>query len=170
MSNSTYVTVKGKAYWAKVFPENKDATGWDNELTATGGQYVINLDLDTDSVLELTKLGSQTVDYPKEMQDEEGKDITTYKFKRLHEKYDKRGNLLEWASGAPKVKKADGTPWDIEEDSWIGNGSTVELRVCVYKAGKVVGTRLEEVKVIDHVPAPVKETDWAGLPTPREVA
>lgn len=154
---STFVSIKGKAMWAQVFPENKDATGWENELASTGGQYCVWMDLDEDSKVELGRLGSQALDYPREMEDNHGDPVTVYRFKRFHEKYDRSGNLLEWASGAPKVKKADGTAWNVEEDGFIGNGSELELRVCVYKAGRVIGTRLEEIKVLDLVEPPVVE-------------
>lgn len=157
MSNSTYLTVRGTAYWAKVFPENKDATGFDDELKESGGQYTIMVDLDSDSLMELTKASSQVPDYPRVIKDEDGNDITAYRFKRLHEKRDRSGKLLEWASGNPAVVDAAGKIWDLEELGLIGNGSEVELRVCVYKAGRVVGTRLEEVKVVNHVPAPERE-------------
>ncbi len=156
MSNSTYLTLTGKGYWCRVFPENKDATGFDDALKDTGGQYVLQMTLDSEGLRQLTEANSQTVDYPKVMQDDDGNDITTYKFKRQHEKYSKAGALLDWASGAPKVTNDDGQPWDVEEDGFLGNGTELEIRVCVYKAGPVVGTRLESIKVLDLVAPPVQ--------------
>lgn len=149
--------ITGTAYWARVFEENKDATGYNDELKDTGGQYTVNMVLENDEIQKLVKANSQTTDYPKTITDSEGNEVEAYRFKRQHEKYDRKGNLLEWASGAPEVVGSDGTPWDIEEDGGIGNGSTLELTVAVYKAGPVYGTRLEKVKVVDFVPVPEVE-------------
>ena len=59
------------------------------------------------------------------------------------------------------VTHADGTPWDLDVDGLIGNGSTVEILATVYdipKYGKV-GTRLDVVKVLDHVSSPVDDVE-----------
>lgn len=150
------IKVKGKAFWAKVFEENRDMEGWDGTAKEWNGQYLINVALDSDSVMELTAAGSQAVDYPKELTDDNGNSYTCYKFKRRHEHRNRKGELMEWASGAPKVLKEDGSPWDIENDGTIGNLSTVELTVAVYDAGRNKGTRLESVRVLDYVAPPVK--------------
>ena len=157
MSNSKQITLKGKAYWLRVFPENKDATGYDNMLADQGGQYTLDLDLDDDSLNELMSSGSQAPSYPKEGKDNDDKDITVYRFKRLHEKRGKGGELLDWASGAPKVTDDTGAVWHVEDKGFLGNGTEVEVVVTVYKAGKMIGTRLESVKVIDLVAPPEQE-------------
>ena len=59
----------------------------------------------------------------------------------------------DWDSGAPIVQKSDGSTWDISSDGTIGNGSTVEVELSVYDTSRpnIVGTRLDKVKVVDHV-------------------
>ena len=54
--------------------------------------------------------------------------------------------------GAPIVVKADGSPWDYDEDGPIGNGSLVEVILSVYDTSRksIVGTRLDKVKVLEH--------------------
>ncbi len=151
---SKFITLTGTAYWARVFPENKDKTGYDNELTDIGGQYVVNMILEDDQLDKLVQSNSLVPSFPSSVKDEDGNDVTAYRFKRLHEKYSRAGELLEWASGAPEIVDEDGNKWDLEERGLIGNGSTVEVTLCVYQAGKTYGTRLEKLKVVDHVKAP----------------
>ena len=151
---SNFINITGNCMWARVFPDNKDLTGWEDAVKDLGGQYTVELECDEDSVEALTRLGSQAVDYQKTKPNQDGEEKTFMRFKRVHEKYDRKGNLLEWASGAPKVVGPDGKPWNVEEDGFIGNGSKLQLRVCVYTAGRAVGTRLEEVKVLDYVAPP----------------
>lgn len=153
---STYLNLKGLGFWVRVFPENRDVEGYDGELKSTGGQYVLQFAPDADSMQALVKSGSQSPDYAKTHVDDEGNSHETVKLKRQHEKYSRKGELLEWASGAPDVYTNDGRHWDVEEDGFIGNGSELECRVCVYTAGKTVGTRLESVKVLTLVEPPMK--------------
>lgn len=58
-----------------------------------------------------------------------------------------------YGGGAPKVVKADGSTWDFDEDGYIGNGSVVEVILSVYDTSRksIVGTRLDKVKVLEHV-------------------
>jgi hypothetical protein len=136
--------------WAKVFEDNRDMIG---PVMSDGrphnpdirekmeGQYTIEMLLDDDQLEELKASGSQAADYAKP---EDGKHLV--RFKRPHKKYNRKGELLEWACGAPEVS------WDFEEDGPIGNGSTVTVTVVVYQAGPMVGTRLKSVDVVEHVP------------------
>jgi hypothetical protein len=59
----------------------------------------------------------------------------------------------DWDSGVPTVVKSDNTPWDVEVDGLIGNGSEVAVSLSVYDTSRksIVGTRLDRVKVIKHV-------------------
>jgi hypothetical protein len=153
MSNSQTLIIEGEAYWSKVFPTYKDKDGYDNELTASGGQYTINLDLDADNLMKLVDANSQVPDYPRDA-NINGSDKTLYRFRRYHEKRNRAGELLEWASGAPRVVDGNGDTWDLDSFGLIPNGSKVQLEVVVYKAGKVYGTRLEQVKVIEMASLP----------------
>jgi len=151
---SNFIKITGNAMWARVFPDNRDLTGWEDAVKDLGGQYTVEMDLDGDSIEALTRLKSQAVDYQKTKPNQDGEEKTFMKFKRVHEKYDRKGNLLEWASGAPEVVDEHGINWDVEKDGFIGNGSKLELTVCVYTAGKAVGTRLEKVRVLEYVAPP----------------
>lgn len=155
MANSTTFTLTGTAYWAQLFPENVD-WGYEDEHKDTGGVYTVKLVLDEEAKDKLRESNSQAYDYPKRIKDTEGNEIEVYQFKRFHEKRDRAGKILEFASGQPKVVHADDTPWDVEDDGFIGNGSELEVTLTVYKAGRVYGTRLEKVKVLDYVAPPVK--------------
>lgn len=59
----------------------------------------------------------------------------------------------DWDSGAPEVYRADGNPWDEAVDGKIGNGSYGRVLVIVTPLPDqgVVSTRLEKIKVLDHV-------------------
>ena len=145
-----YLNLKGKAMWARIFEDNRDMNGWEGNARETDGQYTMNLLLDDEGLYELQRSGSQAADFAKATDD----GLHSVKFKRPHVKTNKSGDILEWAGGPPKVVHADGkTKWDFEEDGAIGNGSEVEVRINVYKAGRV-GTRLEAIRIIDLVEAP----------------
>ena len=151
-----YIKVRGKAFWAQVFEQNRDMEGWDGTAKEWNGQYLINVALEGDSLMDLTASGSQAVDHMKEVVGEDGTVYKVVRFKRRHEHRNRKGELMEWASGAPKVVKDDGSPWVLEDDGLIGNTSDVECTVAVYDAGKNKGTRLQEVRILNHVPAPEK--------------
>ena len=59
----------------------------------------------------------------------------------------------DWECGPPIVLKNDDSVWNYDEDGPIGNGSTVQVHLSVYDIPKYqnVGTRLEKVKVLEHV-------------------
>jgi len=71
-----------------------------------------------------------------------------YRFRRYSEKTWPSGETTKF--GPPKIKNKDGTPYEGTKYS-IGNGSTVELNVAVFPAGKFKGHRLEEVRVLDLI-------------------
>lgn len=135
------VKLKGLGYWAKVFPQNRDLTGYDNTLVDVGGQTTIDVDLDDMEMAKLNKSGSMLRGTPSK--DNEG--LTRVKFKRKWEE--------NYGGGAPRVIKPDGTEWDYDMDGVIGNGSTVEVILSVYDTSRknIVGTRLERVNVVTHV-------------------
>lgn len=135
------VKLKGIAYWAKVFPENRDLTGFEDSLVDVGGQTTIDIDLDPMEMAKLQKSKSMKKGSPSP--DNEG--LTRVKFTRKWQE--------QYGGGAPIVKKADGTLWDFDVDGYIGNGSAVEIVLSVYDTSRknIVGTRLDKVKVIDLV-------------------
>jgi hypothetical protein len=155
------VKLTGLAYWGKVFEDNRDLTGFENALKDAGGQCTIDVDLDEESMAKLAK--SKSMLKGKDSPDNEG--LTRVRFKRKWEE--------AYAGGAPKVVKADGTVWDYDEDGSIGNGSTVEVILNVYDTSRknIIGTRLEKVKVTNHVEYnPDEDEEEDEAPTPPKTA
>jgi hypothetical protein len=134
------VKLTGYAYWAKVFEDNRDKTGFENALVEIGGQTSIDVDLDNESMEKLKKSKSMKRGSPSN--DNDG--MTRVRFTRKWTE--------EYGGGEPTVVKADGTKWDYDEDGPIGNGSTVEVVLSVYDTSRkaIVGTRLDKVKVLEH--------------------
>jgi hypothetical protein len=48
------ITVTGIAQWAKVFENNRDLTGYDNQWAATEGRTTIEMVLDDDNAKRVT--------------------------------------------------------------------------------------------------------------------
>ena len=130
--------VYGKSMWARCFESNRDMEGFEGGAKATDGQYQIGVILDKTNRLILKASGSAA--QIKFDDDGNAKPVT---FRRPH-----KHPHYEWAGGAPKVTKADGTLWDFEEDGFINNGSEVEVNFTVYTTSKSNGTRLESIKVL----------------------
>lgn len=138
-------TVRGKALWAKVFENNRDLTGYQDQWIEFGGMYTIDVMLDKDNRMALKASGSAI----KGKVDDDMNFIA--KFKRKHK------DRFEWASGAPKVFKADGTPWSYEEDGFIPKDSDVEIEFTVFSTSMAPGTRLEKITVLTVAEMPEKE-------------
>lgn len=137
-----FIKLTGKAHWAKVYPENRDMTGYEDAYVDCNGCYTIDMELDDISVEKLKKSGSKA--------QENGKGF--YKFKRKHEVRNKDGEVIEAFSGPPQVVM-NGENLN-HEDHPIGNGSEVTIAITVTpdkKSKKVVYTRLEGVEVHDLV-------------------
>lgn len=135
------VKLKGLAYWAKVFPEHRDLTGFEDSLVDVGGQCTIDVDLDDMEMAKLQKSKSMKKGTPSPEND----GLTRVKFTRKWEE--------QYGGGAPKVVKADGTEWDFDVDGYIGNGSEVTVVLSVYDTSRknIVGTRLDKVRVTKQV-------------------
>ena len=136
------VKLTGIAEWAKVFPQNRDMEGFDGAYRDCNGACTIDLILDDENLATLKASRSMKRGVP----DPHGRGTKV----KLVRKYD---TGKDWDSGAPVVKKLDGSDWDYSLDGTIGNGSTVEVVLSVYdtKMKSIVGTRLDAVTVIDHV-------------------
>lgn len=147
------VVIKGKGYWMKVFEQNRDLTGFNDALKEVGGQTVMDIDLEPSEVEKLKKAKFMSAGKPSP----EDSSLTRMRLKRKWTE--------NYAGGAPEVLKADGTPWDYEQDGPIGNGSTVGVIVEVYdtKASRqgIYGSRLSAVKVLEHIP--YTKDPFAGL-------
>ena len=136
------VKLTGIAEWAKVFPQNRDMEGFDGAYRDCNGACTIDLILDDENLATLKASRSMKRGVP----DPQGRGTKV----KLVRKYD---TGKDWDSGAPVVKKLDGSDWDYSLDGTIGNGSTVEVVLSVYdtKMKSIVGTRLDAVTVLDHV-------------------
>ena len=136
------VKLTGIAEWAKVFPQNRDMEGFDGAYRECNGACTIDLILDDENLATLKASRSMKRGVPDQM----GRGTKV----KLVRKFD---TGRDWDSGAPIVKKSDGTDWDYDLDGTIGNGSTVEVLLSVYdtRMKSIVGTRLDKVTVIDHV-------------------
>lgn len=134
------VKLVGMGYWAKVFEDNRDKTGFEDALVEIGGQTTIDMDLDDANMEKLKKSKSMKRGTPSS----ENAAMTRVRFTRKWTE--------QYGGGEPSVVKADGTKWDYDEDGPIGNGSIVEVTLAVYDTSRksIVGTRLEKVKVLEH--------------------
>jgi len=133
---SKYITLKGKGKWCRVFSDNRDMKGYQGAYQESDGACTMDLYLTKEEYSKLKDAGSAT---KLKLDEETGERFI--KLKRLFKgKYD-------WASGAPKVTKSDGSDWSFEDDGVIPNGSEVEVTVVVYTTSMTPGTRLESVKV-----------------------
>ena len=137
MTTTTHKII-GKSHFARLWEENRDMEGYDGKAVDTDGQYQIGVHLDPVNRKLLKASGSAL--QIKFDDDGNAKPVT---FRRDH-----KHRLYEWAGGAPKVTKPDGTTWVFAEDGFLNNGSEVEVTFTVYTTSKANGTRLESVKVL----------------------
>jgi len=136
------IKLTGIAEWARVFESNRDMDGFDGVYRDHDGACTIDIIMDDANLSTLKASRSMKKGTP----DAEGRG-TKVKFIR------KFNTGKDWDSGAPTVQKSDGSTWDLSSDGTIGNGSTVEVELSVYDTSRpnIVGTRLDKVKVVDHV-------------------
>ena len=156
------VVLTGIGEWAKVFEDNRDMKGFEGAWEEFNGACTIDMILDDENMQILRNSKSMKKGTP----DPEGRGTKV----RLIRKFD---TGRDWDSGAPVVTKADGSKWNYEEDGTIGNGSTVQVTLSVYDTSRkgIVGTRLDRIKVINHVEyQPEDEDEVAPPPPPRVVS
>ena len=136
------VKLTGIGEWAKVFAGNRDMLGYDGAYREFDGACTIDVILDEDNMAALKASRSIKKGKP----DPQGRGHLVRFIRKFNTGKD-------WDSGAPVVVKADDTPWDYDVDGTIGNGSIVEVLLSVYDTSKpnIVGTRLDKVKVLEHV-------------------
>lgn len=141
MATTTH-KVTGQAMWSRVFEANRDMEGYEGNAKATDGQYQIGVILDKTNRALLKGSGSAA-----QIKFDDDGNVKPVTFRRPH-----KHPAYDWAGGAPKVTKADGTDWDFEKDGFINNGSDVEVTFTVYSTSKANGTRLESVVVVREEP------------------
>ena len=160
------VILVGIAEWAKGFEENRDIVGFkDGDAPGTyedtDGACTIDMILDKENMDRLIASKSMKKGSP----DAEGRG-TRVRFVR------KFNTGRDWDSGSPVVVKSDGTKWDMDVDGLIGNGSTVAVTLSVYDTRRksIVGTRLDRVKVLEHVLPPSNDDDEVvSMPPPQKL-
>ena len=130
------IEVEGIFEWAKVFEVNRDYKFSEE----TDGQYQLSVIVDADTAKKLKAAGCRR----RPSIDEEGRG-QVFRFTRPHH------TSNSWQCGAPKVAGPDGSPWNIEEDGLIGNGSSGRVLLEIYDTTKGTGTHLVAVQVTDHV-------------------
>lgn len=135
------VVLEGVANWAKVFESNRDMEGYKGAYKEFNGATSIELILDDENWDKLKRSGTM----------KRGKPTDGGTAVKLERKWE---TGKDWDSGAPEVLRADGNPWDVDTDGFIGNGSTVRVMAVVtdFPDKGVSSTRLEMVKVLEHVP------------------
>ena len=155
------VVLTGIAEWAKVFEDNRDLKGFEGAYEEFDGACTIDMILDKENMDRLSASRSMKKGSP----DAEGRG-TRVRFVR------KFNTGRDWDSGSPTVLKSDGTKWDMDVDGLIGNGSTVAVTLSVYDTSRksIVGTRLDRVKVLEHVKPPSGDEDEvAAMPPPQKL-
>ena len=156
------VVLTGIGEWAKVFEDNRDMIGFEGAWEEFNGACTIDMILDDENMQILRNSKSMKKGTP----DPEGRGTRV----RLIRKFE---TGRDWDSGAPVVTKSDGSKWNYEEDGTIGNGSTVQVTLSVYDTSRkgIVGTRLDRIKVINHVEyQPEDEDEVVPPPPPRVVS
>ena len=156
------VVLTGIGEWAKVFEDNRDMKGFEGAWEEFNGACTIDMILDDENMQILRNSKSMKKGTP----DPEGRGTRV----RLIRKFE---TARDWDSGAPVVTKSDGSKWNYEEDGTIGNGSTVQVTLSVYDTSRkgIVGTRLDRIKVINHVEyQPEDEDEVVPPPPPRVVS
>ena len=136
------VVLTGIGEWAKVFEDNRDMKGFEGAWEEFNGACTIDMILDDENMQILRNSKSMKKGTP----DPEGRGTRVRLIRKVETGRD-------WDSGAPVVTKSDGSKWNYEEDGTIGNGSTVQVTLSVYDTSRkgIVGTRLDRIKVINHV-------------------
>ena len=155
------VVLTGIAEWAKVFEDNRDMKGFEGAYEEFDGACTIDMILDKENMDRLIASRSMKKGSP----DAEGRG-TRVRFVR------KFNTGRDWDSGSPTVLKSDGTKWDMDIDGLIGNGSTFAVTLSVYDTSRksIVGTRLDRVKVLEHVKPPSDDEDEvAAMPPPQKL-
>lgn len=144
--------VTGKAFYPKLFPDNRDMEGFEGKFVDCNGAYTIQVLLDDDQYQKLQESGSKLEG---RVDDETGKRMV--QFTRKHEIRNKDNEIVEAWSGPPVVKDAEGNEWvhSEEEPNLIGNGSLVNVAFTATQSKQkksIVFTRLEAVQVLELQP------------------
>jgi len=141
-----FIKAVGTVEWAKIFPQNMDKGGDENNaakaVKKAGGQYVMDFYPDDPDgfIADLEKNGVDMAPMGyKRIKEKDGR--TFIKLKRKHI------GPFEEAGGPPKVVDSDKAPWDMDENGEVGNGSKVGVVLDSYNGN----IRLAAVQVLELV-------------------
>jgi len=155
------IMIEGTVAWAKVFESNRDKRGFEDAYVECDGAYTIDLTIDKANFDILAATGAAKASKIKAKEVEKFGE-TTVNFIR------KNKDRFEWASGAPSVFKPDNTPWEIEVDGVIPNGSKGRVKVDTYTTSKATGTRLVAVYITEVADMEEKPEPVVGDKEPTE--
>ncbi len=152
------LVLEGEFWWVRCFPGQEDS--YDNGPE----NYKLSFVPNEESRGKIKSAGIR-LKYKPVSQDEPEKMALTFKRAKEPRIFD-NGNTL--GGGAPIIKNANGDPWP--EGKAIGNGSRGQILVDVYAPKdkpSMIGTRLEALKVLKHIPyEPVAFEDDFGFGSP----
>lgn len=185
MAKSKEYNIEGKSMYARVFEFNRDMEGYEGQYEPFDGMYTIMVGVPVDSD-DYKTIMSWNKNYEPKIGgsdrfplDREGvvEGLAYFTFKRKHkfvvmnQKSEKFGEIIEDWGGAPRVRllRDNGTIVPFPEDTLIGNGSDVTVKLSVAPVGRVNVVRLEAVLVNNLVPygddqAPKSDPEGKGEP------
>jgi len=152
------VTTVGPVEWAKVYEHNRDMNGYEGSWVKNEGGYSILQVLSKEEMAKLMAAGSSKKAKQARLMDGE----IVVGFQRLHKVFNKNGEEITKAGGAPIVVGPDNEPFT----EIIGNGSIAEITNLVstwqMPDGKTASrTTLQKIKILEHVPYEVADEDAA---------
>ena len=179
MAKTTYVQINAFLNWAKVFEQNRDTAerAKKNGVTHKGvikflekydGQYLVDVVPATEDDLAKAQAVLTDVLYGGNPRYKDS-DLGAGKSFQLSRRHDDKHTFKDRETGQPKEfdfggqpeivwwndDKGKGTPWDIETDGLIGNGTLAVVKFSVYMSEATPSAsdtvRLEKIGIIDHV-------------------
>lgn len=161
-SKTKYISLRGIAYWPKLFEFNRDKEGPDGAWEHKGGATCIDLEITPEEFDKLKEAGSAIERPEDDTKSNKLLENGNYriKFKRFWE------SPYPQYAGPPQVAHADGSPWDPDEDGLIGNGSEVVVYLSIYETKGKRGTRMDGVQVIEHIPYESENSGGGGFKMP----
>lgn len=171
-----YYTFDTELYYARVFEGNRD----NGEMYAdTEGCYNVAVTLTDEQINDFVKMGvprkALGYDTFKPLDVADGKMTMRLKRTHLHKRFNnddgsRRVNgppaVFDYNKAVEAWKAAGGkggmvdeytTPWDMEKDGLLGNGTKAKVKVSIYK-GRATIVTLEKIAVVEQVKYDAPET------------
>lgn len=156
-SKTKTIVVRGRVDWAKLTGDARPYTG--NPKFDKGPYWSVDITPDANSRKVIEDAGiSDKLRLPKGEKDTRTESFLSLKV--LKNKADGSPNLDRQGNQiVPKINSVDGRLWD---DSLIGNGSVMDIKINVVDYGTTVGAYYQAGRVLSHVPYE-GGTGWAPL-------